>query len=291
MMKKVLVAGASGSLGSEVAKLLTQMNIPVRSLVSSQESARQAGRYSQNLVVADARRPQELQQAFEGIDVVFSAVGQSVSLFSEGGSFEAVDYELNRNLIQGAARAGIGRFVYVSIEGADKASELTIGSVHKRVEDLLMQQKMSYTIIRPVGFFSGLNDLLTMGKQGIIPVPGTGNHKTNPIHQEDLAQVVADNLFEGPRILSAGGPEIFTRLEIAELISAKTKGKILNVPSLVIGPGLLFLKFVDDNLQAKLDYFNYVTTNDMVAPKNGTRSLKEYIMNFDLTQLPDVKLL
>jgi uncharacterized protein YbjT (DUF2867 family) len=290
-MKKVLVAGASGSLGSEVVKHLMQKNIPVCALVSSQESARRAGSFALNMVVADARNSDELQQAFEGIDVVFSAVGQSVSLFKEGGSFESIDYEINKNLIEGAANAGISRFVYVSIKGADEATGFTLAEVHKRVEDLLIQKNLNYTIIRPVGFFSGFNDLLIMGKQGIIPVPGTGDNKTNPIHQEDLAQVVADNLFEGPRLLSVGGPEVYTRSEIARMVSNKTKGKILNLPSLVIGPGLQFLKFVDDNVQSKLNYFNYVSTHDMVATKNGSKSLKEYIMNFDLNSLPDVRLL
>lgn len=287
-MKKVLVAGASGSLGSEVVKKLMQKNIPVRALVSSQESAKRAGSYAHNMVVADARNPQELQQAFEGIDVVFSAVGQSLSLFSEGDSFEAIDFEINKNLIEGAASAGIKRFIYVSIEGADEASGLTLADVHKQVEELLIKMNFNHTIIRPVGFFSGFNDLLIMGKQGIIPVPGTGRNKTNPIHQEDLAQVVVDNIFEGPQILSAGGPEIYTRSEIAQMVSEKTKGKILNLPSLIIEPGLIFLKLIDDNVQAKLDYFNYVSTKDMVAPKNGSKSLREYIMNFDLNQLPDV---
>ncbi len=290
-MQKVLIAGASGSLGFEVLKKLWQKKVPVRALVRSQESAKRVGEYCSNVIVADARNPSELEQAFEGIDVVFSAVGRSVSLFSEGGSFEAIDYEINKNLVDGAANAGIKRFVYISIEGADKASDLKMGSVHKRVEDLLAQKQMNRTIIRPVGFFSGLNDLLIMGKKGIIPVPGKGEYKTNPIHQEDLAQVVVDNLFDGPQLMSAGGPEIYSRMEIAQMVSQKTKGKIVIVPRLVIGPGLLFLKFVDDDVQDKLDYFNYVSTNDMVAPSFGRNSLKDYIMNFDLNQLPNVRLL
>lgn len=289
-MQKILVAGASGSLGFEVLKKLRQGNMPARALVRSQESAKKVSEYAPDVVVADAGNPTELKQAFDGVDVVFSAVGRSVSLFTEGDSFEETDWEINKNLIEGASGAGVKRFVYISIEGADEASDLKIGNVHKRVEDLLRQKFSDFTIIRPVGFFSGLNDLLILGKQGIVPVSGTGEHRTNPIHQEDLAQVVVDNLFEGPEIISAGGPEIYTRMEIAEMAAEKTNGKIVSFPSIVIGPGLLFLKLLDGDVQAKLDYFNFVTTNDMVAPVNGSISLREYIRNFDLNSLPDAKI-
>jgi len=286
-MAKILVAGASGSLGFEVLKLLKQQGTDVRALVSSKESEQKVRPYAGEVVVADAHDREDIQKVFNNVDVVFSAVGQSVSLFSDGVSFEEVDYDLNRNLIEGAVNAGIKRFVYISIKGADSASNYELAEVHKKVEDLLKVNNMDHTVIRPVGFFSGFNDWLIMGKKGIIPLPGNGEHKTNPIHQADLARVVTDNLFDGPQLIEAGGPDIYTRMEIARMISEKTNGKIVKVPGIMVEPGLMVLKLFDDVAQAKLDYFNYVTTNDMIAPKYGQHSLRDYIENIDLNELPD----
>jgi uncharacterized protein YbjT (DUF2867 family) len=287
-MKNVMVAGASGSLGLEVVKILNRMSIAVRALdVNNGESSR-LNPYTDDIVLTDASVPGNLRGIFKDVDVVFSAVGQSVSLFKKGGSFEKTDYGVNRNLIDAAIEQGVKRFVYISIKGADAASRFVMANVHKRVEDHLKMKNISHTVIRPVGFFSGFNDWLIMGKKGIIPVPGPGVHKTNPIHQVDLAQVVAENLFEGPQMMEAGGPEIFTRNEIAQLVYEKTGGEVVHVPELLINPGLFFLQYVDDDIQAKLEYFKFVSTNDMVAPQFGTHSLRDYIREFDLNKLPDV---
>ncbi len=66
-------------------------------------------------------------------------------------------------------------------------------------EDALQASGLDYTIIRPVGFFSGLNDLAIMAKRKVIPiVVGDGQAKTNSIHQKDLAKVVVDNCMKAP---------------------------------------------------------------------------------------------
>ena len=287
-MPKVMVAGASGSLGLEVIKKLRQKGVPLRALDRSQEKAEMLRPYTDDVVIADATNAAELQGVFEDIEVLFSAVGQSVSLFTKGESFEKIDYGVNENLINAAVAAGVRRIVYVSIKGADAASGLTLADVHKRVEDLLKLRNINHTVIRPVGLFSGLNDLVIMGKQGAIPIPGSGKHKTNPIHQEDLAQVVVDVMFEGPQVLEAGGPEVFTRNQIAQMVYEKTGGRIMHIPEMLIEPGLLFIKYVDENIKDKLEFFKYVSTNDMVAPQYGKITFMDYLKNLDLNQLPDV---
>jgi uncharacterized protein YbjT (DUF2867 family) len=288
MVKKVLVAGASGALGLEVVKKLREKNVPVRALDNNKANLELLKKHTEDVVIADAGNPENMTKAFDGISAVFSSIGQSVSLFSKGGSFEKTDYEVNESLINSAVENKVERFVYISIKGIEKAPNLQMANVHMRVEDLLKKSGINFTAIRPVGIFSGFNDWLIMGKKGVIPVPGSGENKTNPIHQEDLAQVVVDNMFEGPEIMEAGGPQIYTRNEIAKMIKKKTNGRIVHVPVLMIIPSLLFLRYIDDNIQAKLDYFKFVSTNDMVAPGHGHISFRDYIENLDLNDLPDV---
>src|SRR5690606_1116669 len=71
VMEKVLLAGASGSLGMEVAKKLAHSFIPFRALVNSEESAEQLRGYTQDIWVADAQNPDELKGMCEGVSHAF----------------------------------------------------------------------------------------------------------------------------------------------------------------------------------------------------------------------------
>jgi uncharacterized protein YbjT (DUF2867 family) len=153
-------------------------------------------------------------------------------------------------------------------------------------EDELRSSGLDYTIIRPVGFFSGLNDLAIMAKRKVIPIIGDGQAKTNSIHHADLAEVVVKYLYEGPEILEVGGPLIHTRLEMAEMIKEKIGGQIITVPKNIAEMGVAIPKFFSDNLGDKLDYFTFITTNDMLGEKHGSLTFEKYLKGLDLNKLP-----
>ena len=286
-MEKVLVAGASGALGMEVLKKLHQLGVPARALVHNEEGFEKAKPYTSDIFFADARAPYEMEGICIDIQVVFSALGKSVSLFKPRlNSYREIDYEGNRNLLHQALASGVKRFVYTSIMGSDSAFHLSIAEEHRRIQHLLAQSALSYTIIKPVGFFSGLHDLLIMAKRGIIPVPGTGHFRTNSIHPTDLAQVAVDHLYEGPTVLEVGGPKVESRNEIARTIQAKTNARIIHIPPPLMKAGLLPVRLLKKGLAANLDYFRFVTTHDMVAPCYGKITFKEYVDQLDLNQLP-----
>src|SRR5690606_27169869 len=137
-MKKILLAGASGPLGMEVAKCLAHAFIPFRALVNSEDSAEQLRGYTQDLWIADAQDPDELKGMCEGVSHVFSSLGESVSLFTGGnGDYEDIDYKCNRNILQEAEMAGVHRFVYCSILGSEPENKLHLAQVHYKVQELL----------------------------------------------------------------------------------------------------------------------------------------------------------
>lgn len=286
-MEKVLVAGASGALGMEVLKKLHQLGIPSRALVHNEEGFEKAKSFTSDIFFADARNPHEMKGVCEDIHVVFSALGKSVSLFKPRlNSYREIDYEGNKNLLHQALQSGVSRFVYTSIMGSDSSDKLSIAKEHRRIQYLLAQSSLNYTIIKPVGFFSGLHDLLILAKRGIIPIPGSGHFRTNSIHPADLAQVVTDHLSEGPEIMEVGGPVVESRNEMAHTIQAKTNARIIHIPPHLIKAGLLPISLIKKGLAANLDYFRFVTTHDMIAPCYGKITFKEYVEQLDLNQLP-----
>lgn len=287
MKEKILLAGASGALGLEVLKLLKKKDFEIRTLVHSKEGSEKVAPYTSDIWIADAEENYELDGITEGISKVISALGKSVSLFSPSDkSFMENDFRGNKNLLKDAQETGVERFIYVSIKGADSGVEYEVARAHKRFEELLQNSGLDHTIIRPVGFFSGLHDLAIMAKRKVIPIIGEGKAKTNSIHQKDLAEVVMGYLKEGPELIEVGGPLVHTRLEMAEMVKERIGGKIIKVSEKLADMGMVLPELVSDDISSKLNYFKYITTNDMVGEKRGKITFKEYLDQLDLNSLP-----
>lgn len=285
--EKILVAGASGALGTEVIKMLTGEKRPVRALTRSSDEASKLTPYTNDIWKGNAGEASEIKGVTEGVTTVISALGKSVSLFtpSEESFFES-DYLANKAILDDALQNGVKRFVYVSIKGADVEEDYSIAKAHKLFENELRASGIDYTIIRPVGFYSGLNDLAIMAKRKVIPIVGDGQAKTNSIHHRDLAGVVISYMENGPDIIEVGGPNIHTRLEMAEMIKEKIGGQIIKVPKTIAEMGAELPRIFSEGMHDKLDYFTYITTNDMIGEKNGSISFKEYLQTLDLNDLP-----
>lgn len=286
--EKVFVAGASGALGLEIVKILSEKEFPLRLLTKSDDGIEKLAPYSEDIWKIDAfLQSAEIENITKDISVVISSLGKSVSLFSPSdNSFYENDFKANKNILDGALKNKVRRFIYISIKGCDVKEDYSIAKAHKMFEDELRASGLDYTIIRPVGFYSGLNDLAIMAKRKMIPIIGDGQARTNSIHHVDLAEVVVKYLYEGPVLIEVGGPLIHTRLEMAEMIKEKIGGKIIKVPENFAEMGAAIPRFFSDDLGDKLDYFNFITTNDMIGEKHGSFTFREYLDGLDLKSLP-----
>ncbi|MFP4097075.1 MAG: NAD(P)H-binding protein [Cyclobacteriaceae bacterium] len=279
-MKKVLVAGASGVLGREILRQLKKLSFTVRGQIYSADKKAEIARLCDEVVVADLTRPQDLRGICEGVDIVLSTVGKSVSLFTNSPlTFMDLDFRGNLNLLEEARRAGVKRFVYVSIFGSETSPRLRQGWAQEMFAQNVMHYFPSCTIIKTVGTFSGLNDLLIMGKTGLVMMPGNGKPLTNAIHPHDLAAFCLEHLEDGPQLVNVGGPEIHTRNEMAEKACRATGCKAtLNIPLWLVKPGLAVVRLLSQNLYDKLSFFTYITTHDMVAPQYGKLKFEDYLV-------------
>jgi len=278
-MLKVLVAGASGTLGFNVVKKLQSAGYQVIGQIFSPEKREKVAPYCDRVWVADLTKPEDLDGICEGVDIAFSAVGKSVSLFNNSAlSFIDLDFRGNLHLMQEALKAGVKRFVYVSIFGSEISPKMRQGWSHELFAQNVLHHFPSCTVIKAVGMFSGLNDLLILGKTGLVITPGSGKHRTNPIHQRDLAEVCITYLKTGPCVVEVGGPEVHTRNEVAEQVCQVTRCiKTINVPTWLVKPCLLLVRIFSRNLYDKLLFFTYITTHDMIAPRFGKLRFRDYL--------------
>ena len=167
------------------------------------------------LVLAQATEPESLQDKLEGVDLVVSALG--ITRQRDGLTYQQVDYQANVNLLQEALKAGVKRFAYIHVLGAEKMAHLPLIAAKQDFVNELRAANIESVVISPSGFFSDCSDFLLMAKSGRVWLFGDGNNRINPIHGQDLARAVADTIEKGEDILEVGGPDALTQNELAEL--------------------------------------------------------------------------
>jgi uncharacterized protein YbjT (DUF2867 family) len=191
-MKRVLVAGATGYLGGFVVQELKSRGYFVRALARSPEKLKDIRDSIDETFLGEVTHPETVTRVCDGIDVVFSSVG--ITKQKDGVTFRDVDYQGNKNLLDLALRAGVEKFVYVSILNGPKLRNLDILDAHEAFVDQLTTSNMDYAVLRPTGYFSDMEEFFKMAQKGRVFLIGKGSNNTNPIHGKDLAKMCADAL-------------------------------------------------------------------------------------------------
>ncbi|MEO0332124.1 MAG: NAD(P)H-binding protein, partial [Bacteroidota bacterium] len=106
MNKQIAIAGALGVLGQEILPLLAKEGYYIRSIIRRKDKHNQVSSFSNDVWITDARRPEKLVGCFDGIDIVISTVGKSISIFTpEPDTFFEIDYQANCNLLREAQQS------------------------------------------------------------------------------------------------------------------------------------------------------------------------------------------
>lgn len=276
---KVLVAGATGVLGSRVLAQLRAAGYPVRAIARSAERAKALAGLADEIVVADALDAAALRGACDGVEAVFSALGASVaSQAKERRGYEQIDRQTNANLIAEAKRAGVKRFVYVGVFSQPGYAGTRYLKGHEAVVADLAASGLDYTVVRPTGFFTALEEYLPMAKVGIIPLFDGGAAKTNPIHPDELADGCVKVIERGPREFAIGGPETLTRRQIAEAAFAAygKRPRFMPVPPALALLFAFLLQPLWPRMSDLVEFLVKVSTCDCVAPAYGKARLGAY---------------
>lgn len=279
------MAGATGYLGKFAVRAFKQRGYRVRVLTRSRERLYEPGPFTapaltdddmDDVFVGEVSRPETLAGLMDGIDIVFSSVG--ISRQRDGLTFEQVDYQCNRNLIDLCEGTGVRMFVYVSMQGAENIMQLAITRAHERVVEDLRQSGLEYRVVRPCGYFSDMGVLYDMAAKGRSFLVGEGNNRMNPIHGRDLAEVCVDTA-EGDEIeVEAGGPDIMTQREAAEL-AFEVVGKPVKITVIPMWLARGLARFIGLLSRQFGDLAEFIVTAgeiDGVGPRRGTTTLRSY---------------
>ncbi|GAB3164700.1 NAD(P)H-binding protein [Microbispora hainanensis] len=206
-MVRILVTGATGNVGREVAAQLISAGVPVRAFVRDARTTRLP--HEVEIATGDLSRPETLESALSGITTVFLVWP---FLTSEGAPAVL-------SAIAGSAR----RLVYLSSSGVDDEAERQtdpINRLHADMERLIKASGLEWSILRAGTIASNaLGWAGQIRQDGVVRGPGIA--PTAVVHQADVAAVAArvltgDGHVGATHVLT--GPQVVSRADQVRLI-------------------------------------------------------------------------
>ena len=241
----VLVTGASGFIGRRVVRRLLHDGHSVRALVRDPERRAMLPDTAET-AQGDVLDPGSLVRACEGVD----AVAHLAAVIRESGrlTFQRVNYEGTRNVLEAAEAAGVGRFVFASTIGATSDAALPYLSSRWMAEQDVARSTVESVILRfSAGFGEGDELLNVLAAQvrlsPLVPIAGDGKARFQPIHAGDAARCLAEACQRdelGGEPLELGGPDYEEMIDlIAETLGAKVAKLHLPPPAVALAAAVM----------------------------------------------------
>jgi dihydroflavonol-4-reductase len=113
-MATTLVTGATGNVGNAIARALVADGRTVRCLVRDPERARRVVPERCEVVRGDVTERASIDAALADVDVVYHAAGLPEQWLPDATTFDRVNRDGTRHVVEASRAAGVHRFVYTS---------------------------------------------------------------------------------------------------------------------------------------------------------------------------------
>lgn len=208
----ILVAGATGQLGSVITRRLLDEGKQVRILVRPGSNYQPLVEAGAEPILGDLKQAESLKPAVTGVQTVISTATST----QRGGddTVQSVDLEGIGNLIEAAKEAGVRQFIFISIVFADANSTFDLARAKGINEDRLRASGMAYTIIPINSLFVENWMRWVVGNPAFSGEPvqlnGEGKHKHSFMTIDDITSFVVATIDHPDAMnqrLIIGGPE------------------------------------------------------------------------------------
>lgn len=210
---RVLVTGATGFLGYEVARNLARRGIQPRLTVRRLERGLLLAPLEAEVVHANLLEPDSLLRACEGVDTVIHLAARAT--FERYERVRPTIVDGSAAMMRAARKAGVRRFVFASsllVYGGQYGSQGSIdtstvpaprigyGRAKLEAEDALRREagdEVELAILRLPHVYGACSFLFDQLKSGFLPFPGDGANTYSHMHVEDAAELMIEAANQG----------------------------------------------------------------------------------------------
>ena len=226
---RVLVVGATGQLGSVIARKLLAGGVPVRAFARSKEKLAPLAAAGAEIVAADLRDLSKITEACRGVGQIVSTANNNMGKGPT--SPMKTDVSIYQNLLAAARNTGVRRLIYVSFRGVTSGETVDIFRLKWYIEDAIRRSGIPHVMVRASAFMDvWIDQVIAPGirRSGVATVFGDGSAVTNYVAVEDVAEyivkIVAREDVRNENI-EVGGPSDKSFNDLVSLVDRQLGGK------------------------------------------------------------------
>jgi NADH dehydrogenase len=225
---QVAVVGATGFVGTHLVPHLVERGHGVIALSRRGRRQREwGGEVTTRAVdVTDG----DLVAALAGAEAVVHLA--AIPRETGGRTFAQVNVRGTRRVVEAAERIGARRLVHLSVLGVTDDPALAYLHSKWQGEEAVRASSLEWVVLRPSlmfgigdGFFNLVKTTLRWWSPGVVPIPGRGDTRFQPLSVDDLAIAVELSLADAGRagaVYELGGPAYLTYRQIVEEVMRVT---------------------------------------------------------------------
>jgi NADH dehydrogenase len=233
----IAIVGATGFVGSHLVPHLVKAG---HQLIAISRSGTRHANWTDAVEAraADVTTGAGLDEALAGAHAVVHLV--AIPRETKGRRFEEVNVHGTRRVADAAQRAGIRRFVHLSVLGVVDDPKLGYLQSKAAGEQIVRESSLDWVVLRPSlmfgegdGFFNIVKTTLRYWSPGIVAIPGKGDTRFQPLSADDLAIAVERSLTDADRagsVYEVGGPDWLTYRQIVDEVMRVTGMRRLKLP-------------------------------------------------------------
>ena len=290
--KEILLFGATGQIGRNLIRKLSQNNYKITAVTRNIHSAgyvlkTQANPGYLELVELKNFNLDRVESLIKNTSICINLTG--ILYEKRKDEFQILHSDFPSLLSKKANQFQIEKFIHISALGIEKATDSKYALSKLEGERKIKENFKKSIIIKPSIVYS-VDDKFTtrfmslLSMLPIMPLYYNGKTKFSPIHVTDLVEIIF-NLIESKEdnlVLECIGPEVITFKEIIEklLIAIEKKRVLLPLPLPIAKITAKFLQLLPNPL---------LTEDQLIMLKYDNCKTKNYKNNFDLGYIPKRK--